>query len=136
MALTTSLEDVQKQLLEEKAKNDGRKKKVPFDNRRCDNVGPSTTIDGIEYELCDKGHKSRASPNGMYMPKGHDHAKWLEVKKNRSMKTAAVTNKTEPTGNSEEPKMILSEKLKAARVTKAMFTEEEAAKFIEDASGN
>ena len=136
MALTTSLESVQKQLLEEKAKNDGKKKQLPFDNRRCNNVGPSTTIDGVEYEWCDKGHKSRASPNVMYMPKGHDHAKWVEAKKNGSMKTAAVTNRTESTGTSEEPKMILSEKLKAALVTKAMFTGEESSKFIEEASGN
>ena len=80
LALTTQLQNVQQQLATEQsktqssAKADGSTKanneKDNFDTRRTKFVGPHTVIDGVAYDWCDKGHKSIASPNGMYMPGG------------------------------------------------------------------
>ena len=87
LALSTQLQEVQQQLLDEKTKNISQAhattassnesksmfKKGNFDTRRTKFVGPHTVIDGVAYGWCNKGHKSSASPNGMFMPEGHNH---------------------------------------------------------------
>ena len=144
MALTTSLAEVKQQLLDEKSKNgtsgsgsDGRKKQSSLDKRRCKYVGAKTTIDGVEYEWCDKGHKSRDA-DGLYMPAGHDHEKWLD----RKMKfkkgngsgsvhaTASSAGGDDTSGDKNSPKMILSDKLKAALVTNQGYSQDEADALI------
>ena len=49
-----------------------------FDKRRTQYTGPHTVIDGVRYDWCDKGYKSAASPNGMYMPEVHIHEEWFQ----------------------------------------------------------
>ena len=132
MALTTSLDEVKMQLAEEQAKNNSKKKVNTFDSRRTEHVGTSTTIDGVEYVWCDKGHKSRASPNGMYMPKGHDHVKWEEAKKAR--KNNQTSSGNDSSSNREpQKKMVLSEKMKTVLMTKAGFSDEDADEMLKEA---
>ena len=97
LALSTQLQEVQQQLLEAQTKNlqavtsahmtkanvttsKPPAKKGNFDTRRTKFVGQHTVIDGVAYDWCNKGHKSSASPDGMYMPAGHDHYAWLAKK--------------------------------------------------------
>ena len=144
MALTTSLAEVKQQLLEEKARNtpsgstsDDRKKQSSLDRRRCKYVGPKTTIDGVGYDWCGKGHKSREA-DGLYMPAGYDHEKWLERKQKfkkgngtgAAHATATSTSGNDSKGDKEGPKMILSDKLKAALVTNQGYSGEEADALI------
>ena len=95
LALSTQLQEVQQQLLDEKTKHltsasahttkaaptesKPTVKKGNFDTCRTKFVGQHTAVDGVAYDWCDKGHKSSASPDGMYMPAGHDHDAWLAV---------------------------------------------------------
>ena len=113
---------------EEKTKNASKKKQqLPFDTRRTEFTEQTTTIDGVDYEWCNKGHKSRASPDGMYMSAGHDHEKWLENKKNRG-----YGKKSTPTGsNSAGKKMILADDMKAALMTFSGMNQEEADTFMD-----
>ena len=142
LALTTSLEEVKQELVDEKAKNTGpatsgndRKKQSTLDKRRYKYVGQKTTIDGVDYEWCDKGRKSRTS-NGLYMPAGHGHEKWLERKlkfKKGNGTASAHTTTTSTSSDSESkdgPKMILSEKLRAALVTSQSYSQDEADALI------
>ena len=85
-------------------------------------------IDGVAYDWCDKGHKSAASPNGMYMPEGHNHEQWLQKKLARKNKTNSGGG-TSQGGNSDAAKSIkltLSEQMKSCLMTKAGFSAEEA----------
>ena len=132
LALTTRLDSLTKELDEERVKSSsGRggysdKKQSPFDIRRTKYVGDQTVIDGVAYDWCSLGHKSRASPDGMYMPAGHDHEKWLENKKNRG-----YGKKSTPTGsNSAGKKMILADDMKAALMTFSGMNQEEADTFM------
>ena len=136
LALTTSLEEVKQELLDEKGNNSGpstsgneRKKQSNLDRRRCDYIRPKTIIDGVDYEWCDKGHKSRAA-NGLYMPAGHDHEKWLgrklKYKKGNGTASAHATTTSGDSKSKEAPKMVLSEKLRAALVTNQGYSPDEA----------
>ena len=119
-----------------KAKNASKKKQLPFDSRRTEFVGQTTTIDGVDYVWCDKGHKSRASPDGMYMPSGHDHDKWLEARnkrRNQGSRTASSNSTTDSASktNSGGKKMVLSDDLKAALVTMGGMSQSEADALVE-----
>lgn len=136
MALATNLEQLKKELSDEKAKNASKKKQLPFDSRRTEFVGQTTTIDGVDYVWCDKGHKSRASPDGMYMPSGHDHDKWLEARnkrRNQGSRTASSNSTTDSASktNSGGKKMVLSDDLKAALVTMGGMSQSEADALVE-----
>ena len=131
---------MKQELQDEKSKNgtssgNDRKKQSTLDKHRCDYVGPKTTIDGVDYDWCDKGHKSRTS-NGLYMPAGHDHEKWLErkmkFKKGNGSASAHATTTTSGDNESKEaPKMILSKKLRAALVTNQGYSQDEANALID-----
>lgn len=134
MALATNLESLQKQLDEEKSKNLALSKNInkqtPFDIRRTQYVGDATTLDGVDHMRCNKGHKSHASPDGMYMPAGHDHDKWLEERKKKR-------NGGGKSGGSSNPgaagkKLIPSDKMKSVLMTKAGFSETNAEDFIKE----
>ena len=110
-------------------------------------MGPHTVLDGVAYDWCDKGHKSAASPNGMYMPEGHDHAEWLKRKLARRNKSAGGpktgtydSNKSQPdappTCDSKSIKLTLSEQMKTCLMSKAWFSEEEANVIFEDVDLN
>ena len=129
MALTSKLDKVQMLLKEEKDRNGPKKKDLPFDSRRCDNVGATTTIDGIDYVWCDKGHKRRALPNGMYMPVGHDHEKWEQAKQNRKKNNGSNSKaKSDP-----QKEMVLSDKMKTVLMAKVGFNDEDADEMIKEA---
>lgn len=132
MALATSLEEMKQQLAEEKSKSSTKKKVNTFDSRRTEHVGSSTTIDGVEYEWCDKGHKSRASPNGMYIPKGHDHAKLEEAKKARKNNSNSSFSGS-GSGLDPQKKMVLSGKMKIVLMIQAGFNDEDADNIIKEA---
>ena len=141
MALTTSLDDVKKQLEEEKAKNTtskDKKQNPPFDERRCKFAGDKITLDGVQYDWCNKGHKSHASPDGMYMPAGHNHDQWLENRKQRgytrNRSNTSSTSSSAVRGAAANKKMILAEKMQAALVTKCGFSNDEAEAFLNDDS--
>ena len=93
----------------------------------------------MDYEWCDKGHKSRDA-DGLYMPAGHDHEKWLErkqkYKKGSGSNTSAHATSSTAVGSNEEenkesPMMILSDKLKAALITNQGYSPDEANALIE-----
>ena len=144
LALSTQLQEVQQQLLDEKTKNltsasahatttattasKPTAKKGHFDTRRTKFVGPHTVIDGVAYDWCDKGHKSSASPDGMYMPEGHNHDEWLAKKLARRSQRSAPASADQV----NSVKLALSEKLKACLMTKAGFSEEEAKALFDD----
>ena len=117
-------------------------KKNQFDTRRTKYVGPHTVLDGVAYDWCDKGHKSSASPNGMYMPEGHDHEEWLKKKLLRRSRgsgssTSAEDSSTKqvnfaPSDNSKSIKLTLSEQLKTCLMSKAGFSVEEADAIFKD----
>ena len=147
LALSIQLQEVQQQLLDEKTKNlnssahatkiDASNSKPPvkkgnFDSRRTKFVGPHTGIDGVAYDWCNKGHKSSASPDGMYMPEGHNHEEWL------TKKLARWSQRSAPASSDQvnSVKLALSEKLKACLMTKAGFSEEEAKALFDEASLN
>ena len=132
MALTSRLDEVQQLLKDEKDKKNSKKKILPFDSRRCDNVGLSTTIDGIEYVWCDKGHKSRASPNGIYMPAGRDHEKWEQA--NQRKKNGGSNSSSTSSAKSKEAqkKMVLSDKMKTVLMAKAGFNDEDAEELTKE----
>ena len=100
LALTTQLAAVEKQFAEARSgasvsgagafvsDSKSQVKKNQFDTRRTQYVGPHTVLDGVVYDWCDKGHKSAASPNGMYMPEGHNHEERLKKKLARRNKGA------------------------------------------------
>ena len=148
LALTTQLASVKQQLAEAKSAvpvlssgayvSDAKPpaKKNQFDTRRTKYVGPHTVLDGVAYDWCEKGHKSSASPNGMYMPEGHDHDEWLKKKLARrsrgsggSHSDGADVNKHVNFTPSDDPKFIkltLSEQIKTCLMSKAGFSAEEA----------
>ena len=147
LALSTQLQEVQQQLLDEKTKNlqasahattvqaptsKSTAKKGHFDTRRTKFVGQHTVIDGVAYDWCNKGHKSSASPDGMYMPAGHNHEEWLAKKLAR--RSQRSTSASAEQVNSV--KLALSEKLKACLMTKAGFSKEEAKSLFDEASLN
>ena len=138
LALMTQLQDVQQPLLDERTKSlqsvtfayatkadvtasKPLAKKGNFDTHRTKFVGQNTVIDGVAYNWCDKGHKSSASPNGMYIPAGHNHDEWLSKKMARRSQRSAHAS----TNQVNSVKLVLSEKLKACLMTKAGFSEEE-----------
>ena len=100
--------------------------------RRTKFVGPHTVIDGVAYDWCNKGHKSSASPDGMYIPKGHNHEEWLAKKLARQSQRSAPASSNQV----NSVKLALSEKLKAYLMTKASFSEEEAKALFDEASLN
>ena len=143
LALTTQLQDVQQQLLDERIKSlqsvtsaHATKadviaskllaKKGNFDTRRTKFVGQNTVIDGVAYDWCDKGHKSSASPDGMYMSAGHNHDEWLTKKLSRRSQRSAPASADQV----NSVKLELLEKLKAG------FSEEEAKALFDEASLN
>ena len=145
LALSTQLQEVQQQLLVEKRKHLGSStaahatkaytteskppaKRGTFDTRRTKFVGQNTVIDGVTYDWCNKGHKSSASPDGMYMPAGHNHEEWL------SKKIARRNQRSTPASSDQvnSVKLALSEKMKACLMTKAGFSEEEAKVLFDD----
>ena len=132
MALTSRLDEVQQLLKEEKDKN-FKKKDLPFDSRRCDNVGATITIDGIGYVWCDKGHKSRASPNGMYMPAGHDHEKWEQAKQRKKNGGSNSSSTSSAKSKENQKKMILSDKMKTVLMAKAGFKDEDGEELMKEA---
>ena len=118
-------------------------KQNQFNTRRTKYVGPHTVLDGVAYDWCDKGHKSAASPNGMYMPEGHDHAEWLKKKLARRNKSAGGSktggddsNKPQanvgPTCDPKSIKLTLSKQMKTCLMSKAGFSEEEADAIFKD----
>ena len=146
LALSTQLKEVQQQLLDEKTKNTTGVsasahattavpteskppvKKGNFDTRHTKFIGQHTVIDGVGYDWCNKGHKSSASPDGMYMPEGHNHEEWL------AKKLACWSQKSAPASADQvnSVKLALSEKLKVCLMTKAGFSEEEAKALFDD----
>ena len=122
-------------------------KKHQFDTCRTQYVGPHTVLDGVAYDWCDKGHKSAASPNGMYLPEGHDHAEWLKKKlarRNKSSKgwksdgDASKTPQVNfaPTSDPKSIKLDLSEQMKTCLMSKAGFSEKEAGAIFTDINLN
>ena len=95
-------------------------------------------MDGVKYDWCNKGHKSHASPDGMYMPAGHNHEQWLENRKQRGYNRTGSNNSSTPSGAlrgaAAGKNMILSDKMQAALVTKCGFSQDEAEAFLNDES--
>ena len=103
LALTTQLASVEKKLAEaclpslaphtdaflSDSKPPAQKKNV--DTCCMQYVGPHLVLDGVACDWCDKGHKSAAFPNGIYMPEGHDHEEGLKKKLACCMKSSEAS---------------------------------------------
>ena len=85
-------------------------------------------IDGVAYDWCNKGQKSSASPDGMYMPAGHNYDEWLAKKMARRSQRSTPASADQV----NSVKLALSEKMKACLMTMADFSEEEAKALFED----
>ena len=104
--------------------------------------GETCTRDGSDWEWCSIGH----GPNGkgLYMPKGHDHARWAENKKERDARIGVKHGQKERTGgkggsstsnfnpNGNAKKLALSRHLTAALTTQIGISDADAAKFTEE----
>ena len=104
--------------------------------------GQTCTRDGADWEWCGIGHGTDGK--GLYMPKGHDHAKWAENKKERDARIAAKRGQrdkaagkgsntsTNSSSNGNAKKLALSKHLTAALTTQIGISDADAAKFAEE----
>ena len=155
LALMTQLSSVEKQLAEARSAtlappigaflSDSKPpaKKNKFDTHCTQYVDPYTVLDGDDYDWCDKGHKSAASPNGMYMPEGHDHEYWLKEKLAYRNKSSGASksdgdepDKLAPSSDPKSIKLTLSEQMKTCLMSKAGFSEEETDAIFKDMNLN
>jgi hypothetical protein len=91
--------------------------------------GNTCTGDGSDWVWCGIGHCPEGK--GLYMPKGHNHAKWAENKKEKDAKFAERRNKGS-NANSNAKKLALSKHLTAALTTQIGISDVDAAKFAEE----
>ena len=105
--------------------------------------GNTCSRDGSDWVWCGIGHGPEGK--GMYMPKGHDHEKWAENKKERDAKFAERRGQKNKAGqgtngsgsgnsnaNGNAKKLALSKHLTAALTTQIGISDAEATKFAEE----
>ena len=102
--------------------------------------GNTCTGDGSNWVWCGIGHGPEGK--GLYMPKGHYHAKWAENKKEKDAKFAERRAQKDKTGNdnagnkgsnanSIAKKLALSKHLTAALTIQIGISDADASKFAE-----
>ena len=99
--------------------------------------GEKMTADGKNWVWCPH-HKSEGLFDGLYMPEGHDHAKWKKekeekVKKLKERREKKKREKLSSTVPNLSNKLPLVDNLKSALATKLGVSDADAARLIEDA---
>ncbi len=158
IALTTALNDHKKKFNELKSKvksggkssgNDGgnpggtggnskKTGKLKIPEWRTKYVGKTTSQEGKKWVWC-KEHKSEGLFDGLYMPDGHDYAKWKKEKETKvaewkEQRRQKKDKQPNPSGTTSQPdKLTLSSKLSTALTTKLGVSAADANKLIEEA---